>query len=70
MFIFYRANLTANVEELEGLDTELESTMGRIQGGNNRIRALQLGVNDLNLKAQQLRSNASDIQAQDVEGKN
>jgi len=61
--------LTENVSDLGELDTELENTMGRIQGGNNRIAALQLGVKDLNEKAQQLRRNASDIQAQDVEGK-
>ena len=50
------------------MDEELQTTMGRIQAGNNRIAALQLGVKDLNMKAQQLRRNASDIQAQDVEG--
>lgn len=50
------------------MDDELQSTMGRIQAGNSRIAALQLGVKDLNAKAQQLRRNASDIQAQDVEG--
>jgi FtsZ-binding cell division protein ZapB len=50
------------------MDEDLQNTMGRIQGGNNRIAALQIGVKDLNMKAQQLRKNASDIQAQDVEG--
>ena len=50
------------------MDGDLQSTMGRIQAGENRIRALQLGVDELNMKAQQLRRNASDIQAQDVEG--
>ena len=52
------------------MDDGLRDTMGRIQEGNNRIASLKLGVKELNMKAQQLRNNASDIQAQDVEGKN
>lgn len=63
-----RVNITENVKDLDKMDEELEGTMARISAGNNRIAALQLGVKDLNVKAQQLRRNASDIQAQDVEG--
>lgn len=50
------------------MDTELQNTMGRVQEGNNRIAALELGVRDLKTKAEQLRNNASDIQSKDVEG--
>ncbi|XP_052780094.1 laminin subunit beta-1-like [Mya arenaria] len=63
-----RENLTANIEDLDTMDENLQTTMGRIQEGNSRISALQLGVEELNKKAELLRKNASDIQAQDVEG--
>lgn len=63
-----RANITTNVENLNSMDTELQNTMGRVQEGNNRIAALELGVRDLKTKAEQLRNNASDIQSKDVEG--
>ncbi|XP_052278966.1 laminin subunit beta-1-like [Dreissena polymorpha] len=63
-----RLNLTANVEQLDSMDEQLEFTMERVQQGNSRIASLQLGVQELNRKAEQLRRNASDIQAQDVEG--
>ncbi|KAL4226155.1 Laminin subunit beta-1 [Mactra antiquata] len=63
-----RENITTNVEDLNELDETVQTTRGRISEGNNRIAALQLGVQDLNKKAEQLRSNASDIQARDVEG--
>ena len=50
------------------MDAGLQTTMGRVQEGNNRIAALELGVKDLKVKAEQLRNNASDIQSKDVEG--
>ena len=56
------------MDELQEVNSEIQTTMGRTQAGNNRISALQIGVKDLNAKAQQLKRNASDIQAQDVEG--
>ena len=65
-----RANITTNVEDLNEMDADLQTTMGRVQEGNNRIAALELGVKDLKLKAEQLRNNASDIQSKDVEGDN
>ncbi|KAK3579401.1 hypothetical protein CHS0354_029709 [Potamilus streckersoni] len=63
-----RLNLTDNMQTLNAMDTEMQNTIGRIQEGNNRIRALELGITELKLKADDLRSNASDIQAKDVEG--
>ena len=56
------------MSELDTMDGELQGTMERIGQGNSRIAALQQGVTALNEKAEQLRRNASDIQAQDVEG--
>ena len=69
-FLFhYRANITSNVEHLNEMDSDLKQTMSRVQDGNNRIAALELGVKVLKTKAEQLRNNASDIQSKDVEGK-
>ena len=68
-YCIYRANITSNVEHLNEMDTDLKQTMSRVQDGNNRIAALELGVKVLKTKAEQLRNNASDIQSKDVEGK-
>ena len=58
------------MEHLNEMDSDLQQTMSRVQEGNNRIAALELGVKVLKTKAEQLRRNASDIQSKDVEGKN
>ena len=67
--MFTRQNLTENAKGLNVIDEELRDTIGRIQQGNNRISALQQRVQKLKKLAEDLRNNATDIQAKDVEGR-
>ncbi|WAR26302.1 LAMB1-like protein [Mya arenaria] len=56
-----RENLTANIEDLDTMDENLQTTMGRIQEGNSRISALQLGAINITREAEQ-----RSLQAQSV----
>lgn len=60
--------MTESNKALNIVDRELSNTTARVQSGNNQIAILQRRVEDLKNLAEELRGNATDIQARDVEG--
>jgi FtsZ-binding cell division protein ZapB len=61
--------LNISYGDLERTETEINVRSGSIRQNNNDIGALQMGVEKLKLKIENLKKNATNVQAQDVEGK-
>lgn len=70
--IFYlvdRESLNISYTDLERTKEEIDVRSNSIRQGNNDIRALQMGVDKLKQKIENLKRNATNVQAQDMEGK-
>lgn len=64
-----RESLNISYTDLERTKEEIDVRSNSIRQGNNDIRALQMGVDKLKQKIENLKRNATNVQAQDVEGK-
>lgn len=63
-----RESLNISYTDLERTKEEIDVRSNSIRQGNNDIRALQMGVDKLKQKIENLKRNATNVQAQDVEG--
>nr|XP_034317839.1 laminin subunit beta-1-like [Crassostrea gigas]XP_034317840.1 laminin subunit beta-1-like [Crassostrea gigas] len=63
-----RESLNISYTDLERTKDEIDVRSNSIRQGNNDIRALQMGVDKLKQKIENLKRNATNVQAQDVEG--